>query len=84
MKLRARSCQCSGSVLSPLSFRDQLATCPNFSAALQAVLLLEKYASPSQKKSGVEICSYLLKFQDLVIHDSLLLKRFLVTEVSDR
>lgn len=71
-------------MLSPLSFRDWLTTCPSFGAAPHAVLLLEKYASPSQKRSGVEICRHLLTFQDLVIHDSLLLKSFLAPEVSGR
>lgn len=69
-------------VLRTLPFTDRLLTCPNFSAALQAVLVLKKCASTSQKKSGVEIFNNLKKFQYLMIHDSLLLKRFLATEVS--
>ena len=77
LKLCARSCQCSECVLRTLSFRDQLSTCPNFSAALQTVLVLKKYARTSLKKSGVEIFNHLKKFQYLMIHDSLMLKRFL-------
>lgn len=61
LKLFARSCQCSRCVLHALSFRDWLSTWPNFSAALQAVLVLKKYASISQKKSGAEVFNHLKK-----------------------
>lgn len=58
LKLCARSCQCSKHVLCSLSFRDRLSTCPNFSAALQAVLVLKK--TQAQDRRRVELKSLII------------------------